>query len=59
MQTLIVILIVAVCCLYLGRRLYKRIKTEPSSCSYAGGCDSCTIESPDCEPPDCDKIKDS
>gem|GEM_PF-1425640 len=59
MQTLIVIIIVGVCCVYLGRRLYKNIKTEPSSCGCAGGCDSCAIQSPDCELPEHTEIKDS
>ncbi len=59
MQTLIVIIIVGVCCFYIGWRFYKSIKTEPSSCGCAGGCSSCAVQSPDCELPECTEKKDS
>jgi len=41
MQTLIVIVIVAMAAIYLGRRFYRSIKTaQASTCSC--GCSECT-----------------
>ncbi len=50
MQTLIVIVIVAIAAIYLGRRFYRSIKTpQANTCSC--GCNGCT-EVDSCEQPE-------
>ena len=49
MQTVIVIIIVGLCAVYIGRRFYKNIKGGPASCSCANGCGDCATQPTDCD----------
>jgi hypothetical protein len=59
METLIVMIIVGGCSLYIGRKFYKSMKAEPSSSGCAGGCGSCAMQSSGCELPENVEKKDS
>ncbi len=53
MDTVIVIIIVAIATLYIGRRIYRQLKGS-NACSCEGGCANCdkNFIEPNCSPPD-------
>lgn len=53
MDTIIVIIIVAIAAIYTGRRIYRQLKGS-NSCNCEGGCANCdkAVVEPDCSPPD-------
>ncbi len=53
MDTLIVIVIVAIAAGYIGRRIYRQLKGT-NSCNCEGGCANCdkTVIEPNCSSPD-------
>lgn len=44
MQNLLIILIVAVCVYFIGRRLYNNLKTSQSGCGCGCSCSGCGPE---------------
>ncbi|RUA01418.1 MAG: hypothetical protein DSY89_04620 [Deltaproteobacteria bacterium] len=58
MQTFIVLIIVGVCCLYIGRRFYKSLKSESPACGCGDGCAGCSMHASGCEIPQYTEKKD-
>ena len=53
MDTIIVIVIVAIAAWYTGRRIFRQLKGS-NSCNCEGGCANCdkAFIEPNCSPPD-------
>ena len=53
MDTIIVIVIVAIAAIYTGRRIYRQLKGS-NTCNCEAGCANCdkNLNEPNCPPPD-------
>lgn len=53
MDTIIVIIIVAIAAIYTGRRIYRQLKGS-NACNCEGGCSNCDINliDPNCSSPE-------